>query len=72
MVNYNDIRSDIPEFDDAIGGSIPGQFIVIGTLPTMGISDFLISLIVGLGINHSIPVRSYHLKWRHHKSSENY
>lgn len=50
------ICSGIKEFDDAIGGYIPGQFIVIAGFPIMGICDFLISLIVGLGINHSIPM----------------
>lgn len=63
MNNVNEpISSGLKDWDDAIGGFVPGQFVIIGGRPAMGKSAFTITLAKKLAIVQNIPLAYFSLE----------
>ncbi len=58
----NNICSNFLKFDEAIGGYIPGRFIVIAGTALSGKMEFFISLMTALAVNQSVPVELFSLE----------
>lgn len=53
----NIIKSGFTDFDNMIGGFLPGEFVILGELPGMGVSLFQINL--ALNISKTVPVQFF-------------
>lgn len=62
MNNKDTILSSFNDWDNAIGGFAPGQFIILAARPAMGKTAFLLSLIKKITVMQNIPTALFTLE----------
>ena len=55
--NNNIIKSGFTDLDKAIGGFLPGEFVVIGGRPGMGVTQLQVNM--ALNISKTVPVQYF-------------
>lgn len=61
------ILSGLKDWDDAIGGFVPGQFVIICARPAMGKSAFSITLAKKIAIVRNIPLAYFSMEMVNHQ-----
>jgi len=54
VINTNIIKSGYRDLDSAIGGLLLGEFVVVGGRPSMGKTQFLVSLVLNVSITNPV------------------
>lgn len=70
MNNLGTIYSRFKEWDNAIGGFVPGQFIIVAGRPAMGKTAFALSLIKKIAVIQNIPTALLTMEMSNAQNSE--